>query len=159
MFTIFNLRPYYSSRFSYCQAAVVEFRELCQCAQNNRGGLVFYDRFAYLCKQKGVSPSRAALDAGISKSLVTKWKSNNVRIPSPEVISKLCDYFHLSVSELLGEENKKAPAESGKRSVSDDDIKFALFGGDGEITDAMYQEVKDFAALIKLREDMKKSKE
>ena len=29
----------------------------------------------------------------------------------------------------------------------------------GEITDAMYQEVKEFAALIKLREAMKKQKE
>ena len=53
-------------------------------------------------------------------------------------------------------ENKKAPAENGKRSVSDDDIKFALFGGDGEITDAMYDEVKRFAAYIKQREADKK---
>lgn len=59
----------------------------------------------------------------------------------------------------MPEKKKKAPVESDKRSVSDDDIKFALFGGSGEITDAMYQEVKEFAALIKLREDMKKSKE
>lgn len=92
---------------------------------------MFYDRFAYLCKQKGVSPSRAALDAGISKSLVTKWKTNSIKIPSPDVIGKLCAYFGLSVSELLGEESKKAPTESGERSVSDEDIKFALFGGDG----------------------------
>ena len=120
---------------------------------------MFYDRFLYLCNQKGVSPSRAALDAGISKSLVTKWKANGAKDPSPDVIRKLAKYFNLSVAELLGEENKKAPAESGKRSVSDDDIKFALFGGDGEITDAMYQEVKEFAALIKLREDMRKAKE
>lgn len=55
--------------------------------------------------------------------------------------------------------DRKAPADNGKRSVSDDDIKFALFGGSGDITDAMYQEVKEFAALVKLREDMKKSKE
>ena len=45
------------------------------------------------------------------------------------------------------------------RPVSDDDIKFALFGGGGEITAAMYREVKEFAALVKLREEMKKMKE
>jgi hypothetical protein len=33
--------------------------------------------------------------------------------------------------------------------VTDEDIKFALFGGDGEITDEMYEEVKRFAAFIK----------
>ena len=43
-----------------------------------------------------------------------------------------------------GKENEKAPAESGKRSVSDEEIKFALFGGDGEITDAeLFENVID----------------
>lgn len=51
---------------------------------------------------------------------------------------------------------EKAPADPGKRSVSDDDIKFALFGGDGEITDAMYDEVRRFAAFVKQREAEKK---
>lgn len=71
---------------------------------------MFYDRFANLCKQKGVSMSRAALDAGISKSLVTKWKSNKVKTPSAEVIEKLCAYFNMSVAELLGEEREKPTA-------------------------------------------------
>ena len=135
---------------------LVEFCELYRCAQIYRGDIVFYDRFVYLCSQKGVTPSRAAIDAGISKSLVTKWKTNKVQDPSPDVVRKLAIYFNLTVSEILDEENKKAPAESGKRSVSDDEIKFALFGGDGEITDAMYDEVKRFAAFVKQREAEKK---
>ena len=56
----------------------------------------------------------------------------------------------------LKPESKKAPTKTGERSVSDDEIKFALFGGDGEITDAMYDEVKRFAAFVKQREDEKK---
>ena len=43
-----------------------------------------------------------------------------------------------------------------KPRVTDDDIKFALFGGDGEITDAMYEEVKQFAAFVRQREAEKK---
>ena len=38
----------------------------------------------------------------------------------------------------------------------DEEIKFALFGGDGEITDAMFDEVKQFAAFVKQREAGKK---
>lgn len=117
---------------------------------------MFYDRFVLLCKKKGVTPTRAALDAGISKSLVTKWKTNAAKDPSPDVIRKLASYFGISIAELLGEENKKAPTETGERSVSDEDIKFALFGGGGEITDEMYDEVKRFAAYIKQREADKK---
>lgn len=117
---------------------------------------MFYDKFVYLCKQKGVSPTRAAIDAGISKSLVTKWKVSQVQVPSPDVLKKLSVYFNVPVSALLGEETEKAPTENGERSVSDDDIKFALFGGDGEITDAMYDEVRKFAAFVKQREAEKR---
>ena len=96
----------------------VELRELCRYAQNNRGGIVFYDRFVYLCAEKGVSPSRAALDAGISKSLVTKWKTNNIEIPSPDVLMKLSKYFGLPVSELLGEETDK-PLINGDEELTE----------------------------------------
>lgn len=51
---------------------------------------------------------------------------------------------------------EKAPTVNGERSVSDDDIKFALFGGDGDITDEMYEEVEDFAEYIKKRGPKKK---
>lgn len=70
---------------------------------------MFYDKYAQLCKQRGVSVSAAAMDAGLSKSLVTKWKVNKVDVPSPDVLKKLSAYFGLPVSELLGEENEEKP--------------------------------------------------
>ena len=68
---------------------------------------MFYDKYAQLCKRRGVSMSAAALEAGLSKSLVTKWKTNKVEVPSPDVLMKLSAYFNMPVSELLGEEAKK----------------------------------------------------
>ena len=119
-----------------------------------------YDRIIELCKAKGVSGSRMCLDLGLSKSTLSDIKNGRKKGISTTTAQKMASYLGVTVGYLLGEEeNKKAPTETGERSVSDDDIKFALFGGDGEITDAMYQEVKEFAALIKLREDMKRSKE
>ena len=64
---------------------------------------MFYDKFAQLCKQRGVSPSKAAVDAGISKSLVTKWRVNNIQVPSPEVLQKVSAYFSVPISDLLEE--------------------------------------------------------
>ena len=61
----------------------------------------------------------------------------------------------VAFSDALTDKTENAPT-NGERSVSDDDIKFALFGGDGEITDEMYDEVKRFAAYIKQREAGKK---
>lgn len=53
--------------------------------------------------------SAAAMEAGLSKSLVTKWKVNKVDVPSPDVLKKLSAYFNMPVSELLGEEEKEKP--------------------------------------------------
>lgn len=117
---------------------------------------MFYDRFVYLCAKKGVSPSRAAIDAGISKSLVTKWKTNNIEIPSPDVITKLSKYFGLPVSELLGEETEKAPTRSGERSVSDEELKFALWGDCQDVSDDDLADVLRYAAFVRERKKDKK---
>lgn len=68
---------------------------------------MFYDKYAQICKQRGITMSAAALEAGLSKSLVTKWKVNKVEVPSPDVLKKLSAYFGVPVSELLGEENEQ----------------------------------------------------
>ena len=118
---------------------------------------MFYERFVLLCKQRGVSTSKAAIDAGLSKSTVTKWKKDPNTKPSGNVIDKLCRYFGISVSELLGSVEED-PAEDTPRPVTQQDIKFALFGGTGEITDAMYEEVLSFAAFVRQREAKKQKK-
>lgn len=135
---------------------------------------MFYDKFKLLCDRKGVSCNRAATDMGLSNSTPTKWKKTGAT-PDGATLSKISSYFGVPVGDLLTNDStgaieftvssvdlreylqsKKAPSESGKRSISDDDIKFALFGGDGEITDAMYEEVRNFAAYVKQREANKK---
>lgn len=115
---------------------------------------MFYDRFVMLCSRKGVTPSRAAIDAGLSKSTVTKWKNDPSTRPTGTVIDKLTRYFDISISELLGENENSDSAVQ----IRDSDIKFALFGGRDDITDAMYNEVRSFAAFVLQREDAKKNR-
>ena len=118
---------------------------------------MFSDRFEELCHEKGVKPGRACTEMGVSRSLAAKWKATGTEKPSADVLEKMSAYFEKSIDEILGKE--KAPTQEGERQISDDDIKFALFGGDGEITDDMYEEVKRFAQMVKLREEAEKKKE
>lgn len=113
----------------------------------------FYDRFARIARSYGMSPSGAALAAGLSKSSVSKWKREPDSVPSGNVLSKLAAYFGIPASELLGETEKEtSPAD-------DEAIKFALFGGSENITQEMYDEVRSFAAFVKEREAKKRGKE
>ena len=86
---------------------------------------------------------------GVANTSVSNWEKGLSR-PDADMIQKLCSALHLQANDFYG--TNEAPAVASRRPVSDDDIKFALFGGDGEITDAMYDEVKRFAAFLKQRE-------
>ena len=115
-----------------------------------------YERLARLCTERGVKGARMCGDLGLSKSLMTDLKMGRKKGVSAETAQKIADYFGVSVGYLLGKETEKAPAGSGKRSVTDEDIKFALFRGRDDITDEMYEEVMNFAAFVAQREANKK---
>ena len=65
-------------------------------------------------------------------------------MPRVNAIKQLADYFGIEISDLL--EDK--PSENTIRDT-EKDLKVALFGGDGEVTDEMWDEVKKFAQYIK----------
>ena len=111
---------------------------------------MFFNRFRALCDEKNVSTYRACTDIGLNRSAVAKWKEGSQ--PNGTTAAKLAEYFGVTTDYLLGQSEERTPV---LRQVSDEDIKFALFGGDGEITDEMYEEVKRFAAFIKAREAQK----
>ena len=113
-----------------------------------------YETIEALCRKQNIRPGTLCTTLGLSRSLMTDLKMGRKTGVSAVTAQKIAGYFGVTVAHLLGEETKNPSADSG-REISDADIKFALFGGDGEITDAMYEEVKRFAEMVKLREEMK----
>jgi len=102
-----------------------------------------------LCRERGIPVSTLERDCGFSNGYLNPKKLT--RLPYDRALT-IGEYLGVSVQLILtGEEEKNAPAPEGRRAVSDEDIKFALFGGDGEITDEMYAEVKKFAEYLKHR--------
>ncbi len=109
---------------------------------------MFFNRLKALCDERGISPYKACTDIGLNRSAVAKWKNGGA--PNGTTAARLAEYFGVTTDYLLGQAEARAPEPV--RAVTDEDIKFALFGGDGEITDAMYDEVKKFAAFLKQRQ-------
>nr|DAD64140.1 MAG TPA: Cro/C1-type HTH DNA-binding domain protein [Caudoviricetes sp.]DAT04775.1 MAG TPA: Cro/C1-type HTH DNA-binding domain protein [Caudoviricetes sp.] len=117
-----------------------------------------YENIYALCNERKITPGALCGELGFRRSVLSDLKNGRKKSLDTTTLMKIAEYFNVSVDYLLtGEEIKKAPTD-GERAVSDDDIKFALFGGDGEITDAMYDEVKRFAQMVKLREEAEKEK-
>lgn len=99
-----------------------EIRELCEYTQNKGGIVVFYDKYVQLCNKHNVSKSKAAVEAGLSKSTVSKWKTNPDAKPTGAAIAKLTDYFGITVAELLGEEKEKTATNGGDLSAEELDF-------------------------------------
>ena len=116
-----------------------------------------YKRIEDLCQESGVTVTAMCKESGVSRASLTDLKMGRKQRLSADTLSKIAKYFQVSVDYLLG--NTSAASEAGKNpedsslwGISDAQIQFALFGGNDEITEAMYEEVKKFAAFIKQRE-------
>lgn len=100
-----------------------------------------------ICQQRRIPVSTLEKACGFSNGYLNPKKMT--RIPYDRAVL-IGNYLNIPASKILtGEDPENAPPRA---AVTDEDIKFALFGGDGEITDAMYDEVKRFAAFLKQRE-------
>ena len=98
-----------------------------------------------LCRSRGIPVSQLERESGFSNCYLNPRKLSRLPYDRAQAIAR---YLGVSVNAILpGEE-----APETRAAVTDEDIKFALFGGDGEITDEMYEEVKRFAAYVKQRE-------
>ena len=113
------------------------------------------ERVKAICKERKIPISKLEKDLGFSNAYVSQLRKG--KFPADR-LALIADYLGLSIEYLMtGQE--KAPAESGKREVSDEDIMFALFrGSETEVTDAMFEEVKNFARFVAQREADKKKK-
>lgn len=118
---------------------------------------MFYDRFVQICSKRGITPSRAAIEAGLSKSTVSKWKSTPDAEPTGTAIKKLSEYFGITIAELMGEETEKAPTNAGERQHDIlDEVDIAFYGDYRELSEDDKETLRAMARVMKERMDKKK---
>ena len=115
--------------------------------------LVVLDRIKELSKKKGWPLTFLSSKLGLAASYFTDVKNGKTKISDDRLIT-IADILDTTPEYLKGETDvkEKTPAEPGERTVSDEDIMFALFNGADDITDEMFEEVKRFAQFIQERE-------
>ena len=61
----------------------------------------FYERFVNLCNKIGKTPSRVAMEVGLSKPTVNRWKNGSS--PTDATAMKVAEYFGVSIQDLTGD--------------------------------------------------------
>lgn len=57
------------------------------------------EKIQLLCKEAGINPSNLEVELGFGKGTLYKWNKSS---PNTDKLSKVADYFHVSVDWLLG---------------------------------------------------------
>lgn len=70
--------------------------------------MAFYENYLRLCEKAGKTPSGAALEMGLSKPTVNRWKKGGGLTDATAL--KVAAYFGVTVAELKGEEQKEKPS-------------------------------------------------
>lgn len=118
-----------------------------------------YEIIDQLLSERGITGAQLSAELGMSRSFMTELRKGRAKSIKLETAQKIADYFNVSLDYLTGEETEKAPIATDERPFKDDEIMFALSrGGEAVITEAMYEEVKNFARFIAQREAEKKNK-
>ena len=95
---------------------------------------MFYENYIRLCNEVQKSPSAVAIEIGISKPTVNRWKNGSR--PTDATMRKIAEYFGVSISELK-EGNKKTPTPKGERDYSDDALIEAFNNADETTKEAI----------------------
>lgn len=114
--------------------------------------MAFYENYLRLCEKAGKTPSGAALEMGLSKPTVNRWKKGGGLTDATAL--KVAAYFGVTVAELKGEEQKEKPS-TGEGSRLDVEAKaFAeKFMQLDESTRALFNKMLDAAIAEKLEKN------
>ena len=121
---------------------------------------IFHSPYAHPAVKNPLDFSLRLYFPGNADNYIRMFEKRNTE-PPREFVNFCAEQLGTTSAYLYGEsdtpEKEKAPAADSSRGVTDEDLKFALFGG-GDVTDAQFEEVKNFARFIKERDANGQSK-
>lgn len=112
----------------------------------------FYEKYLMLCDKNKKTPSGAALEMGLSKTTVNRWK-NGGGITDATIL-KVASYFGIPKEELTGEEQKEKPSTPEGDGLDEQAKSFAekLMQLD-EPTRTLFNSMLDAAIAEKLKKN------
>lgn len=111
------------------------------------------DALKQLRKERGYSQKKFAELLNVTQGAVSQWEKGLTR-PDTDMLTRIASEFGIAIDDLMSGEIRETQKAIQRRQPTDDEIKFALWGEDAkEITDAQFDQVKQFARFIRHREN------
>lgn len=123
---------------------------------NQRGVIVLplYEKIESLCNQNGINITQMCKNSGVARAILSDYKCGRKQSIGVKNLTKIADYFDVSVGYLLGDE-KKPPADEDRELIKDELVAF--YGGAKK--DLTKADIDDIKSLIRLRAELNRGKE
>lgn len=112
-------------------------------------------RILNLIQNHGISAHKLEVDSHIAISSIQAWKNGKSK-PSLEAVSKIADYFNVSVDYLLGKTDNPTPPNADAPETSElvipekyKDVAVAFHGGVDNLTQEDIDDIVRFIEFIK----------
>ena len=103
----------------------------------------FYQRYIELCNKIGKAPSTVAVEIGLTKPTVNRWKTGST--PTDATAMKIASYFNVTVDYMMGlEEEKKEQSTESELST----IKKEFIQKVEKMSDAQIERLEQILALV-----------
>lgn len=113
---------------------------------------MFYDNYIRLCNSVNKTPSAVAMEMGISKTSVNRWKNGSY--PTDATMQKIANYFGITVEELsrgkITENTALSDGVAGKKETPTPDNGSEREYSDQELTEAFMRADEATRAAIRL---------
>ena len=96
-----------------------------------------YEKITSLCKQNGISITTMCKESGLSRAPLSDLKMGRSKTLSSASLSKIANYFGVSIDYLQGntEQKEKASIPKDEREITLDDFTFAMQNETKDLTD------------------------
>lgn len=108
------------------------------------------ERVKSICKERKIAISKLERELGFANGYIAQLRKGT--FPADR-LADIAAYLSVSTAYLLtGEENKKAPTETGERDILDD-VDVAFYGDFKELNDDEKETVRDMVRLMRQRKE------
>lgn len=114
-----------------------------------------YSTIEGLCNSRGIKVSDLSKEIGLHRNVLPRLKANPDKNLSLDTIQKIASYFNVPVDFFLSDgdiDPKDIPPET---EISDDQLMFALWKGNPNMTKEDLERVRQFATFMEQERSLK----
>ena len=111
-----------------------------------------YKTILALCQNRNINITQMCKESGASRASLTDLKMGRKQSLSAETLTKIANYFGVSVDYLLNGEKENPPASrEQKDDITFDDFTYAMYNESRELNEEEKQMLLELARLTKKR--------